>query len=94
MQTVGKNRKFIKHHDLIVILKVFMTPYLNLFVIFCKKAHLLYFCVLKVSFKFPEQRPFFFFACERPRGRAVSTPDFGLRGRRFESRWRRYSSRT
>ena len=31
---------------------------------------------------------------KRPRGRAVSAPDFGSRGRGFESRWRRDSSRT
>ena len=31
---------------------------------------------------------------KRPRGRAVSTPDFGSRGRRFESRWRGDSSQT
>ena len=30
---------------------------------------------------------------KRLRGRAVSAPDFGLRGRGFESRWRRVSSR-
>ena len=30
---------------------------------------------------------------KRPRGRAVSAPDFGSRGRGFESRWRRDSSR-
>ena len=29
-----------------------------------------------------------------PRGRAVSAPDFGSRGRGFESRWRRDYSRT
>ena len=33
-------------------------------------------------------------ASKRPRGRAVSAPDFGSRGRGFESRWRRDSSRT
>ena len=31
---------------------------------------------------------------KRPRDRAVSAPDFGSRGRGFESRWRRDSSRT
>ena len=31
---------------------------------------------------------------KRPRGRAVSAPDNGSRGRGFESRWRRDSSRT
>ena len=31
---------------------------------------------------------------KRPRGRAVSAPDFGSRGRAFESRWRRDSFRT
>ena len=31
---------------------------------------------------------------KRPRGRAVSAPDFGSWGRGFESRWRRDSSRT
>ena len=31
---------------------------------------------------------------KRPRGRAVSAPDFGSRGRGFESRWRRDFSRT
>ena len=31
---------------------------------------------------------------KRPRGRAVSAPDFGSRGRGFESHWRRDSSRT
>ena len=31
---------------------------------------------------------------KRPRGRAVSAPDFGSRGREFESHWRRDSSRT
>ena len=31
---------------------------------------------------------------KRPRGRAVSAPDFGSRGHGFESRWRRDSSRT
>ena len=31
---------------------------------------------------------------KRPRGRAVSAPDLGSRGRGFESRWRRDSSRT
>ena len=30
---------------------------------------------------------------KRPRGRAFSAPDFGSRGRGFESRWRRDSSR-
>ena len=34
------------------------------------------------------------FIWKRPRGRAVSAPDFGSRGRGFESRWRRDSSRT
>ena len=29
---------------------------------------------------------------KRPRGRAVSTPDFGSRGHELESRWRRDSS--
>ena len=36
----------------------------------------------------------FFESTKRPRGRAVSAPDFGSRGRGFESRWRRDSSRT
>ena len=31
---------------------------------------------------------------KRPRGQAVSAPDFGSRGRGFESCWRRDSSRT
>ena len=31
---------------------------------------------------------------KRPRGRAVSAPDFGSRSRGFESHWRRDSSRT
>ena len=31
---------------------------------------------------------------KRPRGRAVSAPDFGSWGRWFESRWRRDSSQT
>ena len=31
---------------------------------------------------------------KRPRGRAVNAPDFGSRGRGFESRWKRDSSRT
>ena len=31
---------------------------------------------------------------KRPRGRAVSSPDFSSQGRWFESRWRRDSSRT
>ena len=32
------------------------------------------------------------YCVKRPRGRAVSAPDFGSRGRGFESRWRRDSS--
>ena len=40
-------------------------------------------------------KPVQFLLCmKRPRGRAVSAPDFGSRGRGFESRWRRDSSRT
>ena len=38
--------------------------------------------------------PPFSFALLPARGRAVSAPDFGSRGRGFESRWRRDSSRT
>ena len=34
----------------------------------------------------------FLFQLKRPRGRVVSAPDFGSRGRGFESRWRRDSS--
>ena len=37
---------------------------------------------------------FFLKLLKRPSGRAVSAPDFGSRGRGFESRWRRDSSRT
>ena len=35
-----------------------------------------------------------FCGVKRPRGRAVSAPDFESRGRGFESRWRRDTSRT
>ena len=41
-----------------------------------------------------EQTLFSNWVSKRPRGRAASAPDFGSRGRGFESRWRRDSSRT
>ena len=45
-----------------------------------------WFCLMYVSFCT-------IFDVKRPRGRAVSAPDFESRGRGFESRWRQDSSR-